>query len=142
MSSMRFYAYITCGGSVTVFGFISISVCFILCLTYEQYGEYSSLYGTASLTLSVKIGFFEKSFTLTFSKRIMGTDKPGASSETVYNLLPDNSNERDKDYAGNGGNIFHQVKYIEGEDMPPQRNRKGDTIFTSCGWEQFCYSFS
>lgn len=80
-ASMELYAIVTCGGSVTVFGFITISVVFLLGLKYEKRPGVTSLYGIASLTYSVEIGFFKKSFTLSFSKRLYGSDNSAASRE-------------------------------------------------------------
>ncbi len=80
---MSFEGYLICGGSVTVFGFITVSVTFYLGLRYQQFEGRSTLYGTASLTYSVKIAFFKKSFTLTYSKRFHGSDSQ-ESQPTAY----------------------------------------------------------
>ncbi|WP_342087720.1 hypothetical protein [Dyadobacter sp. OTU695] len=69
--------YLICGGTVSVFGFITVAVQFYVSLTYEQYQGQATLYGTASATYSIKIGFFRKSFSLTFSKRITGANSIG-----------------------------------------------------------------
>jgi len=64
-------AYLICGGGVTVFGFISVYVTFIMQLTYKSEGDY--LEGYAAVSYSIKIGFFKKSFTLSYRKRFAGT---------------------------------------------------------------------
>lgn len=135
-STMRFYAYITCGGSVVVFGFINISVCFILCLNYEDVDGKSSLYGTASLSLSVKIGFFEKSFTLTFSKRIMGTDSENRGDEVYYSPAVDPNQEQTASLAGFNGVIF--ADHREGDEDFAEKRRP---VFSDAGWIQYCKSF-
>ena len=59
-------------GSVTALGFITVSVDFHLSLTIYQ-GNPSYSEGVVDVTYSVKIGFFEKSFTLTFRRRFTGS---------------------------------------------------------------------
>jgi|GEM_PF-2461598 len=130
-STMSFFGYLTCGGSLTVFGFISISVTFLLCLAYQQSPAGSSLTGTCSLTLSVKIGFFEKSFSLTFTKTIAGTDNSGGGSSIAW--------QRGR---GNDG----LVTYADYEEVPEDDdspfNKKSRRVFTDEGWAQYCKSFS
>ncbi|MDF7815733.1 hypothetical protein [Hymenobacter sp. YC55] len=75
-ANMELHAIITCGANVTVFGFIDVSVVFVMALKYRKDSGGSALYGVASVSYSVRIGFFRKSFTLTFSKRIAGADAP------------------------------------------------------------------
>jgi hypothetical protein len=128
-SSMSFYGYLTCGGSLTVFGFISISVTFLLCLAYQQTPAGSSLTGTCSLTLSVKIGFFEKSFSLTLTKTIAGSDNSSGGSVT-WQRQP----ERD--------GFATYVEYEEVTDYDSPFNRKKKRVFTDEGWKQYCKSFS
>lgn len=82
-SSMEFYCILSCGGSVTVYGFITVSVLFMLCLRYQKYQGKSSLYGIASVSYSVKIGFFKKSFTLSYSKRLAGTESESKEPPTT-----------------------------------------------------------
>lgn len=133
-SGMEFYSIITCGGYVTVFGFITISVVFLLCLKYESYAGYSSLYGTASVTYSIKIGFFKKSFSLTFSKRLAGSDNPNASSayrrhSPVYN---------EDQQLENGSQILQFSRYEEDYTDPESLKAKYDKQ----SWKIFCDSYS
>jgi len=92
-SRMELFALLTCGANVTVFGFIEVSVVFIMYLKYQKDSGGSSLYGVASVAYSIRIGFFSKSFTLTFSQRIAGSDR--GSGGTTFNspthnpLLPE-----------------------------------------------------
>jgi hypothetical protein len=97
-SAIELYAIVTCGGSVTVFGFITISVVFLLGLKYESYAGKSSLYGIASVTYSVEIGFFKKSFTLSFSKRLYGSDGDTNSREG-YGYVPNKQRSSINDYV-------------------------------------------
>jgi hypothetical protein len=140
-SSMHFYGYLTCGGSITVFGFITISVCFLLCLEYEKQSDgSSSLTGSCTLTLSVKIGFFEKSFSLTFKKTIAGSDSKSASSA----FLPHFHTEDESQYA-----VFypagseHYLSYTDfpDPDAPKRKWPSKQSLFTEEGWVQFCKSF-
>lgn len=124
--SYDFYAYLTCGGSVTVFGFITVSVLFLLCMRYQSYQGKSSLYGTASVSYSIKIGFFSKSFTLTYTKRIKGTDSGDQASELTY--IPNGDDKKllhfaDFEDAGGGGKQKLKGKYSKEQ------------------WERFCNAF-
>lgn len=79
-------AYLICEGGVTVFGFISVYVTFIMKMTYVSAGNY--LEGSAAVRYSFRIGFFKKSFTLRYRKRIAGTDSRSGfatkSLESIY----------------------------------------------------------
>lgn len=77
----EFYAIISCGADVTVFGFISISIHIFLYLMYKSANGASTLEGVASISCSVKVGFFEKSFTLTYRKVLQGTDSSGGQAQ-------------------------------------------------------------
>jgi len=68
---IKLTAYIICSGGVTVFGFISVSVTFLLLLQYNI--QSNVLFGSASVSYSIKIGFFKKSFTLRYSKQLTGS---------------------------------------------------------------------
>jgi hypothetical protein len=122
-ATIDFYSIFTCGGSVTVFGFITVSVYFILCLRYRQSAEGSSLYGTATLTYSIKIGFFEKSFSLTYAKQLSGSETNTASG-TFNNLRQGRDN-------------IYYVSQREAEEEP----NESMLGFTDESWVQFCNSF-
>jgi hypothetical protein len=94
-STMELYAIITCGANVTVFGFIQVSVVFTMYLKYTSAD--SSLYGVASVSYSIRIGFFSKSFTLTFSHKISGTGNKKADSDTSKIFRP---HQQQKSLAG------------------------------------------
>ncbi len=64
--------YLTCGGSMTVYGFISIGVLFIMLLEYNI--SDNTIIGEAAVSYSIKIGFFKKSFTLHYRKVMKGTE--------------------------------------------------------------------
>jgi hypothetical protein len=122
-SSMELYAIITCGGSVTVFGFITISVVFVLCLKYEKKSSgSSSMYGTCSVSYSIEIGFFKKSFTLTFSKRLHGSD--GQSNPEEYGYLP---NHLDNDMHDN------MAWFASGIWSPPENLDRSEALYHYAG---------
>jgi hypothetical protein len=79
----EFYAIISCGAELTVFGIVSIAITFLVYLRYVSAQGKSMLEGVASVSCSIKIGFFKKSFTLTFRKVLAGTDSKG--SDASYN---------------------------------------------------------
>jgi hypothetical protein len=71
-SKIHYDFYVHAYGSVTAFGFISVGVDFYLTLTiYQGASSYSE--GKVDVSYSVKIGFFKKSFTLTYSRRFSGS---------------------------------------------------------------------
>ncbi|MDE8763078.1 hypothetical protein PZB21_28480 [Rhizobium sp. CBK13] len=74
--------YIRAGGSLSCFGFITVSLDVHLGLDIAKRGGSTVAYGTATLTFSVKIGFFKKSFSITFSKEL-----PGSSSSEQADRL-------------------------------------------------------
>src|SRR5207249_1287542 len=74
-------------GSVTALGFITVSVDFHLSLTIKE-GNPSYSEGEVGVTYSVKIGFFEKSFTLTFRRRFEGSGSGGNLTQFVQERLP------------------------------------------------------
>lgn len=69
--------YVRAGGSLSCYGFITVSLDVHLGLSIVQRGASSVAYGTATLTFSVKIGFFKKSFSVTFSKELPGSSSQG-----------------------------------------------------------------
>ncbi|HEX8015263.1 MAG TPA: hypothetical protein VF465_08510 [Flavobacterium sp.] len=71
INDVQLTAYIICSGGVTVFGYISVSVTFLLLLNYNI--KSNVLFGSASVSYSIKIGFFKKSFTLRYSKTLVGS---------------------------------------------------------------------
>ena len=95
-TGFELYATLSCGGSVTVFGFITISVVFLLCLKYQRFQGRTTLWGTASITYSIKIGFFRKSFSLTFSRRLHGSE--GASQNQEIGYSPSHTDGHYKPY--------------------------------------------
>ena len=86
---IELFCILTCGANVTVFGFIEISVVFTMYLKYRKDSAGTALYGVASVACSVRVGFFSKSFTLTFSKRFAGASAPPAvATRTRRTPLP------------------------------------------------------
>lgn len=151
-----FTGYIICGGGVTVFGFISVSVTFLLAMTYQNIGGQATLYGSASVRYSIKIGFFKKSFTLSYSKRISGAKgrpvDPNSDTtayiehteEPVYYASVENT----KGLRGPNP-IDYQPVYKENNINDDDYNKLDDlksfkTIYpkNSGLWEQYCNSFN
>jgi hypothetical protein len=75
-SSTIFAGYIRVCGVIVVLGFIEVSIVIYLALGYQNVGGKSQLHGIATITIRVKIGFFSKSFSLTYEKTIGGSDAP------------------------------------------------------------------
>jgi hypothetical protein len=79
-TNTTFAAFLRIGGSVDLLGIISVSIELYLQLGYSSDGSYSSITGTASLTLSVQILFATKSFTVSVTKTFA---VPGSSSSAI-----------------------------------------------------------
>ena len=75
--------YIRAGGNLRCFGFITVSLDVHLGLSLTKRGNQSVAYGTATLTFSVKVGFFKKSFSVNFTKEIPGS----SSGESAQGLV-------------------------------------------------------
>ncbi|MDO6433006.1 hypothetical protein Q4E93_20530 [Flavitalea sp. BT771] len=136
-TTIDLYCTLSCGGSVTVFGFITVSVLFMLILHYQQYQGGSSLYGIASVSYSIKIGFFKKSFTLSYTKRLAGTDSRQSPSDTSLNRPP----VRYEAYLVAGRDTDPPL-YIEQADYREEAwiNKKHGLKKTYAGsrWTKFC----
>lgn len=74
--------YVRAGGSLSCFGFITVSLDVHLGLAIAKRGGNTVAYGTATLSFSVKIGFFKKSFSVTFSKELPGSNS-SASAQRI-----------------------------------------------------------
>ncbi|WP_417367250.1 hypothetical protein [Flavobacterium beibuense] len=144
-----FTGYVICGGGVTVFGFISVSVTFFLAMTYQDIGGQATLYGSASVRYSVKIGFFKKSFTLRYSKRITGakgkTVDPNSENSTAYL----DRNEEPVYYASvsdemmvSKGKSFPESDLLNAPQAEDERSFKIIYPKSSGLWESYCKSFN
>ena len=71
-------AYLRACGAIVVLGFIEVSIIFYLSMQYQR----GALTGQASITIRVKIGFFSKSFRLSYTKTIAGSSQ-GSSDSTA-----------------------------------------------------------
>lgn len=91
--------YLTCGGSMTVYGFISIGVLFIMLLEYNI--SDNTIIGEAAISYSIKIGFFKKSFTLHYRKVMKGTERtverPQATTAGVFGAGVISHSNQEKD---------------------------------------------
>lgn len=144
-----FTGYLICGGGVTVFGFISVSVTFLLAMTYQNIGGQATLYGSASVRYSVKIGFFKKSFTLSYSKRIAGakgrTVDPNSDSSTAYI----EHTEEPVYYASTSNELMllpsnSATETNQSNDVSVNDIKSFKTIYPKKSglWEQYCNSFN
>lgn len=143
-----FTGYIICGGGVTVFGFISVSVTFLLAMTYQNIGGQATLYGSASVRYSVKIGFFKKSFTLSYSKRISGAKgRPvDPNSDSTAYIEP---TEEPVYYASTSNELMllpsnSETESIQSSDISVNDIKSFKTIYPKKSglWEQYCNSFN
>lgn len=135
-------AYLVCGGGVNVLGIISVSVVFLLLLQYE--GSTNSLYGTASVTYNIKMLFFKKSFTLSYSKRIAGAKgkkvDPDDSTGALFNgeervlYAYDRHNYLNRKEISAGGK-----RSIKSISKNPKSFKK---IYDEESWKIYCNSFS
>ncbi len=75
--------YVRAGGSLSCFGFITVSLDVHLGLNIVQRAGNSVAFGTATLTFSVKIGFFKKSFSVTFSKELPGSQSDSSNQREL-----------------------------------------------------------
>ena len=128
-----------------MFGFISVSVTFFLALEYQRAGGQATLYGTASVNYSVKIGFFKKSFTLSYSKRIAGSKGKRIDPDQQVAYLMDRE-EEEVYYAYNGEGIMVSDSLLNrpDEEIYEIVDDKKDfkTIYSRDTWSEYVSSFS
>lgn len=70
--------YVRCFGSVRALGIVTVGVDFYLALIIRS-GPQSFCEGRVRVRYSIKIGFFKKSFTLTYAKRFSGSGRSAAA---------------------------------------------------------------
>ena len=121
--NMTVAAYLICGGGVTVFGFISVYVNFVMTLLYQSAGNYFE--GSAAVKYSIKIGFFKKSFTLSYRKRFSGNQ-----SQTFSRTVASKS-----------------FGYEEGEPNissleSASASKPFSEIYSKTQWSDYCETFS
>jgi hypothetical protein len=75
--------FLRCSGDVDVLGIISVSIEFYMALTYEKDGNESSVYGQASLTISVHIIFFSLSHTFSVERTFAGSHTDPSFADQV-----------------------------------------------------------
>jgi hypothetical protein len=108
--------YVKLDGSLSILGIITLSLEFDLSLTYEDLGGVSSVTGTATLTVGIKILFFSFSVSVTASKTFGG-----------------GSNGSD---AISGG---HAIAHLGGgSDTPPTFVDQ----MTQTDWDSYCAAFA
>jgi hypothetical protein len=139
-TSMEFYCMLSCGGSVTVFGFITISILFVLCLRYQKYQGKSSLYGIASVSCSVKIGFFKKSFTLSYSKRLAGTESARKEPPTARIFRPEQYQVTQAVTVDTGAPLSARFADYDFRDRPATKYTLRDT-YQGGLWKKYCKSY-
>ncbi|AQQ04726.1 hypothetical protein B0E33_15075 [Roseibium algicola] len=90
-TNIEYLFYVRAYGSVTALGFITVGVDFYLALVIKT-GMPSYSEGLVEVSYSVKIGFFKKSFKLTFRRRFNGS---GASSAMFASSNPSGRTKRE-----------------------------------------------
>lgn len=101
-----FIAYVRAGGSVTVFGCISVSIELYLALVARQLADGSSeLSGVARYSATVKIGFFKKGFSITYTKKFAGSKStrsvPSIPGVEVFEKTAATAEDRHFGYSAN-----------------------------------------
>ena len=132
-------AYIICSGGVTVFGFISVSVTFMLSLRYNV--QSNELFGTASVSYSIKIGWFTKSFTLKYSKTLKGSKgkKVDPNDDVAY---IGTFYEEEVFFVSADETLLLAEEVNPPVDKDPTRDKVDfDAIYDRTAWEQYCNSF-
>jgi hypothetical protein len=77
-TEVLFSAYVRAGGCVTALGFISVSVELLVALYARVSGGSSSMWGVTSCSYAVKIGFFRREFTITYTQQFQGSNTSAA----------------------------------------------------------------
>jgi hypothetical protein len=72
-TEVLFIAYVRAGGCVTALGFISVGIEIVVSLSARSRGGKTSMWGTTSCSYSVKIGFFKRDFTITYTQEYEGS---------------------------------------------------------------------
>ncbi|MFD2871731.1 hypothetical protein ACFS5N_04580 [Mucilaginibacter ximonensis] len=147
-----FDGYLICGGGVTVFGFISVSVTFLLIMEYQNVGGQASLTGSASVSYSIKIGFFKKSFTLSYSKTIAGTGGKRIDPNSQASLV--NKTSQPIYYADAGPELIIPQDLLRKEQTATPKNINTTTkdslpdnaaafknVYTETTWNEYLNSF-
>jgi hypothetical protein len=86
-STVEYDAFVHLEGSATALGFISIGVCFDVVLWIRQWPECqagvklsnSEMRGRVTVSYSVTIGFFHKSFSIEYEQQFSGSSKPAGA---------------------------------------------------------------
>jgi len=137
--------YVICGGGVTVFGFISVSVTFLLALEYQNYQGQATLYGSASVQYAIKIGFFKKSFTLSYSKRFYGAKGNTLNPDqevTSTSTISSNSDTQSASILNFGSVLFKEKTNL---DIPKDEidQKKFIKIYPKKSklWDEYCNAF-
>ncbi|HYC28714.1 MAG TPA: hypothetical protein VEB42_07855, partial [Chitinophagaceae bacterium] len=110
--------YITCGGSMTVYGFITVGVLFLMLIEYNI--RDNTVVGEAAVSYSIKIGFFKKSFTLHYRKVMKGTESTGERPQA------------------NTANLFGS---ISGSVSADDDQKSFDKYYTLEEWEEYLNYF-
>jgi hypothetical protein len=141
--SIYLAAYLICGGGVTVFGFISVSLTFLMMLEYQLYQGKASLYGTATLTYSIKIAFFKISFSLSYSKRLAGAEGKKVNPDGI--AYQSEINHPNHLYASTEDAIFSVADNVDQKKSEPELIIKDAKTFASIydqkEWRLYCESF-
>lgn len=109
-----FSAYVRAGGGVTALGFISVGVELLVSLNARSSSGETALWGTTSCSYNIRIGFFKKSFTITYTQEFQGSAS-GNSSKSVMAMTSGARVERLA--ARKQGNLLAgQLRYADWQD--------------------------
>jgi hypothetical protein len=108
-TEVLFSAFVRAGGCVTALGFISVSVELLVSLNARSSGGQSSVWGTTSCEYSVKIGFFRRSFTITYTQEFQGSET--GSALTVAGVMSEAKALRDATRRGKPSLVSRQLRF-------------------------------
>ncbi|ESY64015.1 hypothetical protein X743_32150 [Mesorhizobium sp. LNHC252B00] len=110
-SEILFSAYVRAGGCVTALGFISISIEILVSLNARSSGGETSMWGTTSCSYSVKIGFFRREFTVTYTQQFQGSST-AHDAKTIMSVTSESNAHRETQRA-NGSLLSGQVSFAD-----------------------------
>ena len=106
--------YLRIAGHLTILGWIEVSVEIVLGLTYQREGAQSVFAGYAMLRVSVKIGFFKKSFSFRIYRRFAGSG--GGSSQKNASIGTPRDNEFLAFAAASGPELVASGRVCEADE--------------------------
>jgi hypothetical protein len=81
--AVKYRAYVRAGGEVEALGLISLSIDIYVGLEAKESASASYLIGTATATFNFEVALVKKSFSVTYTQRFQGSDKPAQVMTTA-----------------------------------------------------------